>query len=779
MGVKNRPYSAEYSSSMKKIFVFLSLFSVFLLHPIFLIGEVEFSGLDLSPENKLLFKATVDVPGWGSYDTLFLSTLDNKKIIQLTYFPEKIYFLVINKKLQIQNRFGVFRTDENLKNITPISLFPAFVNGQEVKTGKISPIEASPDGRFLTYSRAKSVAFGQLILYDIQTGKETVISENFELDLDGPITLWSPDSKYLVYSSRGNVYYYSIDQYLENRVLAEDYRKFNKGNLSGCRWNKVNNLFYIAGSVVFSFSTTDFFPQSLYSEFLRMGKITGSIPFDFDSNFDSFWISPDGEKILLNKGGANIFLHFFNSEDFDSPGNIQSLPYLYLPRNTSVKKVLWSFGDIVTILTTSIEKGDFKNTVFRLDIPLEGDVPAFERKSIEGVQDIAISPDETKLALLLEDRVLIYNYFNFTKITEFSYNQPIKALWRSNTELLVTGIYTYHLYNITSNTSKLIALSQPGDYGFSKEDKTILTQIGSEVYKTSPDSVSWQKAYTFETTEKSVASNYYRVYLEVTTRGSYQNMVMVRDIRGYGTENLFLPEEFEYESFPEVDEPVDFSNFSHGSRLRAREIALVFNAVDSIEGLTTILNVLSEYNLRCTFFINGEVIRRYPLATMEIAESGHEVGSLFYIPFNMTDAMYDLDKEYIKNGLGRTEDEYYNATGKEVSLLWHAPYYFINSDMIEASREMNYIYVGRDVDSMDWVTKDTLILTSGIYLSASDLVERIINLKKPGSIIPIQIGIPEEKREDYLFQKLDVLINGLLKRGYRIVTVSELIENAK
>jgi peptidoglycan/xylan/chitin deacetylase (PgdA/CDA1 family) len=256
---------------------------------------------------------------------------------------------------------------------------------------------------------------------------------------------------------------------------------------------------------------------------------------------------------------------------------------------------------------------------------------------------------------------------------------------------------------------------------------------------------------------------------------------MIRDKVGYGTRQLFNPPESLYEPFPvaKESEKLDFINFIHGSRFRRREVSLVFNAIDTVEGLTDILNTLSEYGIRTTFFINGEFIRRHPGAVQEIAEAGHEIGSLFYIHFNMTDARYQMDKEFVKRGLARNEDDYFQVTEKELSLLWHAPFYFVNSKIIEAAHEMNYIHVGRDIDSLDWVTTEQAAKSSGVYMPSVELVQRIINLKKPGSIISIRIGQTEGTREDYLFHNLDVLINGLISRGYSIVPVSLLIDHAK
>jgi peptidoglycan/xylan/chitin deacetylase (PgdA/CDA1 family) len=224
---------------------------------------------------------------------------------------------------------------------------------------------------------------------------------------------------------------------------------------------------------------------------------------------------------------------------------------------------------------------------------------------------------------------------------------------------------------------------------------------------------------------------------------------------------------------------VDFSLFAHGSRIRRREVALVFDAVDSIEGLPAILESLAEYNIRATFFVNGEAIRRYPDAMREIAAAGHEVGSLFYAYFNMTDSRFQVDRDFIKRGLARNEDEYFNTTGRELALLWHAPYYLANSEIIAAAREMNYAYVSRDLDSLDWVTTDPGKAAPDIYFSSARLVERIVAQKKPGAIVPILAGRPAGLREDYLFQKLDILINALLRKGYAVVPVSTLMEHAR
>jgi len=155
------------------------------------------------------------------------------------------------------------------------------------------------------------------------------------------------------------------------------------------------------------------------------------------------------------------------------------------------------------------------------------------------------------------------------------------------------------------------------------------------------------------------------------------------------------------------------------------------------------------------------------------------VSSLFSAYFTMTDSRFGVDRSFVKAGLARNEDDYFAATGRELSLLWHAPYYIVSSDIIAAAAEMNYVYVGRDLDSYDWVAATDFNRARGIYFPSAELVERIISQKKPGSIIPIQVGMVGGPRDDYLFQKLDLIINELILLGFQIVPVSTLMEHAR
>jgi len=743
-------------------------------------GEVFFSNLHLSKDNRLLFQATADIPGHDEFRTLFLTDVKSGSIRQMTFFPEELRFLPQTGQVQIQNRFGVFRTDKDLANPSPISRFPSFVTGKQVQTGKIAPIQASPDGRFLLYLEPASSAYGDLVLLDIVSGKTEIVSKQVELSVSGPMAEWSPNSQFFIYAKTGRLFYFSLDQFLNGRLVGESYRSIGEGGMSSVRWGRNGDLYYLSGTLVFRIMGIELFTRTLYQNLIRIGRIAGKIPYEFDPNFDSFWISPDGAKMLLNVGGRNVFLYYLQADDFLSIGKNLSLPYLFLPRNTMIRSVAWSKDDMITILAAGLSGGGEVSSVFRLDLGAKA--TAFTKTDETAVTRIELSPDETKAALLDSASVVFRDYRTWNALKTVGYEKPVHAVWTKENELVVGGSWLVQSVSADTGELKFICFSQPEEYGFKGNEIQIRTR--NVMRRAEGQSQTLSALPAFEPEPAEVATGVYRVYLEPLASGSYRNLVMVRKVQSPGTNPLFTPPAVQYEPFPEKDEAPDTVSFSHGSRIRSREVAFTFDAIDSVEGLTRILHTLSEYKIRATFFVNGDFIRRNPGAVKEIADSGHEVGSLFYTYFNMTDPQFQITPEFIKQGLARNEDDYFAVTGKELSLLWHAPYHFVSSDIVKASKDMNYVYVGRDVDSLDWVVKRDDSGLSRLYFPSADLVERILKQKKPGSIISMRIGKPGDSkvgswRDDYLFQKLDLLVNLLVSRGYRIVPVSVLLDRSR
>lgn len=743
-----------------------------------LYAEVEFKSPLFGQDDNLLFSADMELPSYGNYSTLFNVKLDDsedelvKQIEQLTIFPEEAVMLDGGRTLQLRNHYGLFRTTEDFSGLEMLNSYPGFVDGEQIKTGKMFPSHPSPDGRYFAYLKPVSYGYGNLILYNVQSGEETMISGNLDLSYSDEVVLWSPESDFLVYSKAGNVYYYSLEQLYEGKTLAEEFRKIGEGLISNIRWSKGKELFYLSNSVIYKIISAQLFTTSLYSDLMETGEIAGKIPFDFDPALDSFYVSPDGEKIIFNKAGSNIFLYFLKNSDYISTGDVVSLPYLYLPRNTRLKKVVWPENDIVTILTNSIEGGNQKTSVFRFDLRYTDKPLEFKEIPETDVVDIELSFDNKSVAVLYPDRIAIKDYRTWSSSETIKYDSPLKAFWLNEEQILVAGRYSTEKYNIVSRKSEVVSVSQADSSGYTK-DGDIFTSTNGNLFIHSDE--KWKRVFSIDEAAPVSVSERYRVYTQPLSSGPYKNMIMLRMLDSFGTESLFPYPDTRYEPFPAREEEVDFSNFSHGSRIRRREISLVFNAVDSAEGLTEVLRILDDYNINATFFVNGNFMRHNPEAVQELALSSHEVGSLFYAYFNMTDSRYRLDKEFIKRGLARNEDDYYALTGEELALLWHAPYYVVSSEIIDASIDMNYTYINRDIDPLEWAWNMNY---GGSGLSVPQMVEKIMKQKKPGSIIPILLGEGKEGA-GALYDNLDLLLNNLMEMGYSIVPVTVLMDRAR
>jgi len=758
-------------------------------------AELEYKGLDLGRDDSLLFSVQAELPGDGTYNTLFAADLGGSGVAQLSVFPERISLVEGGSCLQVQNRFGLFRSDQMLSGLAPVSGYPAFARGSSVRQGRLLPCATSPDGAYVLSVVPTSAAYAKLVLFDTAKGTRLVVASNVGYSIGELSARWSPDSQNFAYSKDGSIYYYSVDQLSGSRVLDEEYRRIGDGRIQCVRWASDGSLFYLKGSSLFRILPAEFFTQAFYRGFAGMGVLAGKTPFAFDPNFDDFWVSSDASRIMLCKGGRNLFLIYLDPDDFGADPRVTALPYLFLQGDTMVRDLIWPSGGMLTVFTGSLRDGSRYAGAYRLLAPADpasiGLAPAVRELDAKDALELVLSPDETKIAVVTSSGVTVRNYADWS--LRYSVKAPgaLHALWISEDRIVVAGSSLIEAVTLSSGQRSLIALSQIEKYGRS-DDGFFYAQTGGVPYRRpafSGEAISnaasseqatsgWTHVASFTAANAATGSPNYRVYLDSLSSGSYRNNLMVRSIKTLGTRSLFPAPTTSYAAFPDREESRSGPAFDHGSRIRRRELALVFDAIDSSEGLVHVLNVLKDYGVTATFFVNGEFVRQSPGAARLLAGSGNEIGSMFFSAVDPTDSRFKIDSEYIRRGLARAEDEWFAATGKELSLLWHTPYYTVNSDIIAAGASMNYLYIGRDIDPMDWVTRADVARLPGAYLDANKIVEKLVAQAKPGSIIPVRLGIPDGGRDDYLHSELALLIDDLVGQGYQIVPVSTLIEHA-
>ncbi|MCG8453813.1 MAG: polysaccharide deacetylase family protein [Spirochaetales bacterium] len=737
--------------------------------------EPHFSIVDLSPQDRLLFSSQVEQPGWGAYEVLFQANLNEKNAIRaLTHFPESSYYYSSTKELEIQNRFGLYRMSlDERQPFVPIDAHPQFAQGDAVNVGRLLTIASSPNGRWTVVQEPRNAVRGDLVLHDLLNQSQYVMAKNLVLEYRRSPALWSPDSETVLYSRDGKLYHYSVRQGLEGRVPDESYREFGWGNLSSVHWTSGDALYYLERNAVSVVRPAEFFARSFYIDPLPAGASAGILPVDFDPDFDEFWPSPRGDSLVLVHEGRSVFLFDLVKEGYERRG--EPLPFLLLPRGARVEHVWWSPAHDLYVFAGGAENSDFGGGLYRLD----HDANSFQRIETRDVSNFSSSPGGSHLALIQSDGISLRQSGSFDEVMFWEHPSPRSVHWISANTMLIVGAYWVEQVQISSEKGTLLALSQVDEVGEDGSGRLVAQSAGrSMMYE--PALSRWtdlDESVVFSSGGRT-RSLRHRVYLEPSHTPGYQNRIIVRTTDGFGNQPLFpwppAPRSVQEIADQELDSTVvDARVFFHGPRDQGKRVALVFDAVDGDEGLEDILGILSDYGLRATFFVCGDFIRRHPGGAKQLGDSGHEIGSLFYTHMDMTDFRYRIDSDFVVRGLGRNEDEFHRASGKEVSTLWHAPWYVVSPSILDASDRMNYDYIGRDVDTLDWVGLKSGGETRDLYHRAPALVERILGQVQPGSIIPIRIGKSGE-REDYLFSFLDLLINGLMQNGYAITNVGEL-----
>jgi|GEM_PF-255608 len=756
------------------------------------------------------------------------------QLSRLTFFPEQLQVLRDPDRIQIRNRFGTVRSTAEPDRFRPVETLGRFpYDGEPLPAGMLRNEAYSPDGRYVVRLEPTSVGYGRLVLIEIASGERYEIAAGVERSTEEKPVTWSPRGDALVYARRGSVYLFSVRHYESGREFAEDYRRIGPGRLSSVRWSDDARLLYLSGTVVYRLRTESFFTRALYQSYLTIGDAIGRLPQRFDPAFERFWVSPDTREIMVGRDGSSLSLHSLDDRrersrytegdagaaagDDRSAGartgasNGSAMPHLELPRDGRVQRVLWGSNGRATVLVSrgSGETGEQnaaersgrpperpserrpERRLYRLDEYDAGEDRRFHNEAVAGVRDAALSPDGKTIALISGRALSVRDHRDWSLLTRFTHYDPLHLSWIDDNRVVVAGRYLTEKFRLEEGEQRFLAFSQAQRFGYELDrEHNLLVQSRYALRRLEPrDSegravVASEAADRFAVRAARSADERVRVFTERFKAGRYRNRLMARQLSSLRTREVVPLPKPHYEPFPEQEEPVSLTNFTHGSRLRAREVAFVFNAVESSIGLERVLETLGEHDITATFFVNGDFMRREPHATRTIAASGHEVGSLFYTHFDFSRSRFDIDAEFVQRGLARTEDHYYSLTGRELAPLWHAPYYFSNATIVAAGADIGYTYVGRDVDSLDWVPARSASGIPRLYRRSAELVDRVVDRKKPGSIIAMTIGSPDEGkpyggREDYVFQYLDVLIEALIERGYRVVPVSVLIERAR
>ena len=184
-----------------------------------------------------------------------------------------------------------------------------------------------------------------------------------------------------------------------------------------------------------------------------------------------------------------------------------------------------------------------------------------------------------------------------------------------------------------------------------------------------------------------------------------------------------------------------------------KKIAITIDAAWGDEFTLDILNTLDKYNVKATFFLVGFWVDKYPHQVEEIFKRGHEIGNHSTTHPHMT----QLSREKIAEELSITDKKITEITNVKPR-VFRAPFGDYNDLLIQTARDLEYNTIQWDIDSLDWKE-----------LGVEPVIDRVVKNAADGSIILFH------NNAKYIKEYLPVIIQTLQEKGFKMVTVSELI----
>lgn len=752
------------------------LFYIFVVSNIF--AQVKFVNFDLNNHNNLLFSVEHTPIVESDYETLFYMSLD-EKINQssinteknnpklLTCYPEKIEILKDASIFQFRNRYGTAQYDVNQGSLTWVkrakeieSSSTAFI---PVFHNRIAPLSVSPNGKYIFYIEQTSSAKGKLVLKSVETSSIFVVANDIEYGYDFVPVKWNSDSSIAIYENKGHLYFYNFKESNYSKQLPEKYRSIGPGSINNVYWADENLLMYINHDLVYSIASTELYTRALYSDLIGTGKIVGRLPSPFVPSDDKFWTSVDGKSIVLLQDNRTLWYMELSGTDFNFVTTLFSYPFVTVPGTALNFNVFWAnakSGNVIQypiVWLEMLRDGKSESYVYKLIRDNEGKQAYFESLPISVLaRDVKLSSDKKYISFIQEKTFNIYDLSTWTSKYVFNEEEISSYSWINNSSLLLGGKETVRTWNCVSNNSNILFLSQAKKFGWNGESNTVLASNSNGVFEYDFNSGIWKKASNNTFRLQSTRNSKWRVFIDRSSNDAFENTLYGRELNA------------ESYNIPLFEQCTEISAYNKP------KVALTFDALDNADGLTPILASLNRYGIKSTFFINGEFVRRFPTGVNEIIKSGHQCGSMFFSPYSLEEDAYKFTENFIRRGLARNEDDFYELTGSELSLVWHMPSYYLTDSILKAGEKSGYIWIDKGLAPEDYITYEKSLEDEIQYMSTSQIIDYLMENLEPGAIIPISVGIASGTRGDYLYDKLDVLISAILSEGYEIVTVSEL-----
>ena len=188
-------------------------------------------------------------------------------------------------------------------------------------------------------------------------------------------------------------------------------------------------------------------------------------------------------------------------------------------------------------------------------------------------------------------------------------------------------------------------------------------------------------------------------------------------------------------------------------------VALTFDDGPTRAFTQQILEILEDEEITATFFLVGSALEKNPEEARLIAQAGHEIGNHSF----SHQRMVFKSPSFIANELERT-DQLIRQSGYTGPIHFRPPY---GKKLNNLPRYLD----SRGIVSFTW---DVAPESYGADMNEADpVVDRVLEQVQPGSIVLMHVMF---KSRESSMAATPRIIRGLKERGYRFVTVSEMLK---
>lgn len=206
----------------------------------------------------------------------------------------------------------------------------------------------------------------------------------------------------------------------------------------------------------------------------------------------------------------------------------------------------------------------------------------------------------------------------------------------------------------------------------------------------------------------------------------------------------------------------DSSDIIWNVHTKGKMIALTFDDGPSPTFTPQVLDILKKNHVKATFFVIGREAGKYPDIIKRITAEGNEIANHTYNHKNFR----QLTNEELRQELLQAESVILETVGFKPK-LFRPPGGYYNEQVVQVSKELGYKVVlwSWEQQTGDWTNPGTYTI-----------IRRVLNNAASGNIVVFH---DRGGNRSQTVRALQPIIDGLKDKGYKMVSVSEMLGNSE